>query len=330
MVKKLYIFGNGLGRAFDNEFYSLERALRNSWGDSGPLTDEQRLLVSSCLETGVIEEDLTAPTTESQLRDLQRVIDACDLLGSFQELVEGPNGWLTTEGQNFPKAVRRYFHHAAAQFHDAAKVLPDDFARRFRDFVRKEGPHIATLNYDDLLYDAYVGWDISDDHLLRDGFFAGEFKIEQHKQYIDIRKEGWFLHLHGSPLFVTRGGRETKLLRAQLDTHRGDEQTHLVLTHARSKPGAIRTSTILREYWRILDEILKGSVEITVFGCSGEDEHLNQILRNTSDEVSIRIVNRTPVSEEAERIEWKKRLKGKDIADGDVEFYDDLMEFDNW
>lgn len=329
MVKKLVIFGNGLGRAIDNNFYCLERVLDLSWGEEGPLTDDQRLLVAGCLDRGLIEADIRAPTEEAQLRDLQRVIDACDLTGSFQQQVDGNGGWLTEEGQNFPNAVRRYFHHAASEFHDAGIALPPRFAENYREFIRRERPHIATLNYDDLLYDAYVGTDIAESHFLRDGFF-GDFDMERHKGFMDAENEGWFLHLHGSPLFVTRRGVETKLLRAQLSSYRGYEQTHLVLTHAKSKPGAIRTSPVLQAYWKELDEILKRPTEVIIFGCSGEDEHLNHILRRSSDDIKIRVVTRNPEFEADEVAAWRIRLKGKDISADDFEFLDNLMDFDNW
>ncbi len=329
MTKKLYIFGNGLGRALNNEFYSLERALNLSWGNDGPLTNDQRSLIAGCLDNGVIESDILAPTKEAQLRDLQRVIDACDLIDSFQQRVDEGEGWLTNDGQNFPKAVRRYFHDAASRFHDAEMFLPHDFVETFLNFVRRERPHIATLNYDDLLYDAYVGTDISEEHLLRDGFFS-DFDFERHKGFFDPKNEGWFLHLHGSPLFVTRGGKEKKIMRAQLGTYRGYEKTHLVLTHAKSKPGAIRSSPILSAYWKELHSILSAPTDVTIFGCSGEDEHLNQSLQRTEDHVKIRIVNREPENRRTAISEWQTRLKGKSLSEENFIFIDDVLNFDDW
>ncbi len=328
-MKKLYIFGNGLGRAFDNEFYSLTRALQVSWGENGPLSEEQRQLINGCLDDELVETEADAPTSEEQLRDLQRVVDACDLITSFQGRADCQEGWLTQQGLEFPQAVRRYFHHAASQFHDLNKCLPTNFAKSFRNFVREHRPHIATLNYDDLLYEAYVGHDIAEGHLLRDGFF-GEFDFDRHKRLFKPKKEGWFLHLHGSPLFVTREGVDRKLTRAQLREYNGAEKTHLVLTHAKSKPSAIRSSTILNAYWQELDRILSKPTEVTLFGYGGMDLHLNRLLSETDDHVKVRIASRTPTKKRDARKGWNKRIRGKDIPKENFIFLDNLMRFDQW
>ena len=328
-MKKLYIFGNGLGRSFDNDFYCLDRALKTSWGADGPLSDDQRQLINSCLDDSLIENDSEAPTSEEQLRDLQRVVDACDLVTVFQERSNCDEGWLTGQGIEFPRAVRRYFHHAASQFHDQDKRLPETFANRFRAFVREQRPHIATLNYDDLLYDAFVGHDIANERYLRDGFFK-EFDFERHKRLFAPRTEGWFLHLHGSPLFVTRDGTDQKLTRAELRSHRGSERTHLVLTHAKSKPGAIRSSPILHAYWKELDNVLREPTEVTLFGYGGMDLHLNNLLSATDDQVIIRVVSRIPEDEEGCIADWRKRIRSKDISSDNFIFVDSLMNFDQW
>ncbi|WP_298907391.1 hypothetical protein [uncultured Aliiroseovarius sp.] len=328
-MKKLYIFGNGLGRSFDNDFYCLDRALKTSWGEEGPLSAQQRQLINSCLDDELIENEAEAPTSEEQLRDLQRVVDACDLIAVFQERTNYDEGWLTGEGVEFPRAVRRYFHHAASQFHDQNKYLPEVFANRFREFVREHRPHIATLNYDDLLYDAYVGYDIASDHLLRDGFFKS-FDFEKHQGYFNSQNEGWFLHLHGSPLFVTRNGIDQKLTRADLGSYRGSEKTHLVLTHAKSKPGAIRSSPILSAYWKELDTILCEPTEVTLFGYGGMDLHLNNLLSNTDDHVVIRVASRMPEDEGKCIEDWRKRIRNKDIPNENFIFVGSLMDFDQW
>ncbi|MFK7871275.1 MAG: hypothetical protein AB8B58_18810 [Roseobacter sp.] len=171
MARHVILFGNGLGRAIDNDFFQLQRVLQSSWDNNDILDENKRRLICACLENGVVENDLSAPTSEEELSDLQRVLDACDTIREFETEGAG-HRWLTTHGNSFPVAIRRYFHHAASLFHEGGKELPVSFAEPLRDFVRETGPDIVTLNYDDLLYEAFTGTDIFNQHFLRDGFFA--------------------------------------------------------------------------------------------------------------------------------------------------------------
>ena len=129
-------------------------------------------------------------------------------------------------------------------------------------------------------------------HFLRDGFFDGELDFATHEGYFDANREGWFLHLHGSPLFVTREGEPKKITRDKLADYAGENSFHVVLTNADSKPSVIESSSILTQYWQKLDELLRDAEKITLFGYGGEDKHLNRLvgLNNTAH---IRVVCRS-------------------------------------
>lgn len=327
-MKKLYIFGNGLGRSIDNRYFDLQRALEKAWGPDGPLSEDQRDLIRACLDDEIIESESGAPKEEEQLRDLQRVVDACDLIMNFQERASSSDAWLTKTGLEFPTAVRRYFHHAASQFHTENIRLPEDFSKSLRKFVKSERPHIATLNYDDLLYEAFTDTSIFSEHMLRDGFFK-KFAIEQHKNYFDSRQEGWFLHLHGSPLFISRNNQDIKLRRSELSSFKGNERTHLVLTNAKSKPAAIKSSEVLSGYWKILESILTNKVEVTLFGYGGGDLHLNTLI-GQSTECVVRIVNRRSKDEAKAKRRWTRLLNGKKILDENFFFVDRVTNFRQW
>jgi len=57
MVNSLFIFGNGLGRAISNDYFSLERALKEAWDAPKLLTDAEKRLIESCLPSDVIERE---------------------------------------------------------------------------------------------------------------------------------------------------------------------------------------------------------------------------------------------------------------------------------
>ncbi|MBO6898615.1 MAG: hypothetical protein JJ868_14680 [Shimia sp.] len=331
MTKQTLLFGNGLGRSFDNDFYSLERALNTSWDAEDVLDDNQRTLICNCLDDDLLEGDLKAPTAEEDLRDLQRVLNACDTIKSFEEKIgTGDEGWLNGHGRQFPVAIRKYFHHAATQFHSADKRLPNDFANDLRAFVREARPNIATLNYDDLLYECFTETDIFNQHMLRDGFFQN-FDIATHTQYYDANTEGWFLHLHGSPLFVTRNGVARKLLRAQLNTYMGTNSVHLVLTNAKSKPSVIANSTILSAYWKKLAWAFSQPCQLTLVGYGGGDLHLNKLIRDSKGMECVRVVCRNADdSKENQEEHWKNTLRLPAEVNLECIFVDDILDFDKW
>ena len=103
MKRKFILFGNGLGRALDNDFCCIERGLQEAW-DSDVLSEPQKALVHSCLREQVIESELSAPTSEEELGDLQRVLNSCDTILEFENRVQD-DGWLTESGIEFPKAI---------------------------------------------------------------------------------------------------------------------------------------------------------------------------------------------------------------------------------
>lgn len=331
MTKKLYIFGNGLGRAFNNDFYSLERAMKEPWNNDSLLSDVQKELICNCLDDDVIEEDDCGPTAEHQLTDLQRVITACDLISGFEsKLSTGTEAWLTDRGKEFPQAIRRYFHDVASRFHNPEMQLPLDFAAKLRTFVRARRPHIATLNYDDLLYESFTGSDIFRSHILRDGFLYGGFNFEQQEGWY-ASDEGWFLHLHGSPLFINRNGNAQKVQRTDLPAYQGTNSNHLVLTNATSKPSVIQNSVVLKHYWRKLKEIVDVGAEVTLFGYGGGDLHLNDLLAKTGESTTVRIVCRNG-NDDVGQIEerWHKLLRGKDPEQITVLPYDNILDFEDW
>ncbi len=338
MVESLFVFGNGLGRALDNQFFSLQQAMQAAWDDDDILTGEQRQLIRSCLPIELIEDDDGAPTSEEELEDLQRVLSACDTIKSFEYRVDGANGegWLSEHGREFPIAIRKYIHKAACYFHDrivlefgdAEAYLPLEFQNALRSFIAQHGAHVATLNYDDLLYDCFTDTDVFRRRKLRDGFLRGEFAFERLEGFYDARSEGWFLHLHGSPLFVNIDGEPRKIERARLGGFQGNESTHLVLTSVKFKRNIISQSEILSSYWAKLKEIIPNSRNIVVFGYGGLDVHLNEALGNADKDACIRIVEFNDGTDHAERENfWKNELKRNEL---EVIQLEDVLSFRQW
>ncbi len=337
MVNTIFIFGNGLGRAICNEYFSLERVLKDAWESGDVLTERQKQLIQSCLPQDVLEEDEGAPTSERDLNDLHRVLSACDTIKIFEERIPGDGGnWLNEQGLEFPAAIRRYLHNAACRFNYAApgvlnlgdRTLPAQFQENLRNFIMKEGAHVVTLNYDDLLYECFSETDVFIQRRLRDGFFNGSFDFGRHEQLIDASREGWFLHLHGSPLFINRAGEPKKITRAELTDYIGNESSHLVLTSVQHKRAVIQSSEILRTYWEQLEKVVPKCKNVVLFGYGGEDIHINEQLRHLDGASKLRVVEFDDGADTETRTSFWKRVLDRD--DLSVVRMPNILSFDMW
>ena len=175
----------------------------------------------------------------------------------------------------------QYFSQVAWHLHKPMlNKLPDSFVTPLVEFIRLSHSHIATLNYDNLLYQALIEAGVLAGYngALVDGFLSSGFAADNlERKYGNTF--GWYLHLHGTPLFVdSPTGEVFKQPQGGATCY---ATRHLVLTHVKHKPSVIDSSEVLREYWRRLAIALEESGELIVFGYSGTDEHLNTLIRST-------------------------------------------------
>nr|WP_319249302.1 hypothetical protein [uncultured Celeribacter sp.] len=330
MTKDLLIFGNGLGRSLDNDFFSLDRALQEAWDDTDVLDDAQKELILRCLPSDILEDDEdSAPRSEEDLDQLQQILAACDLINELEN--ETTEGWLTAQGKTFPNAIRSYVHRAACDFHFGDYKLPETFAASLRQHVIKTKSHVATLNYDNLLYRNFIGTDVFNGFsCLIDGFSNGTFSKENLRRF-NTRKTSYYLHLHGSPLFYDDAHNVChKAAMAETDLLAGNASGHIVLTNVRHKRSVIAASPVLTAYWKILEKrALKEARRITLFGYSGFDEHLNLLIQKkcrTDEKCSVRVVEREASGSRAERQSyWNDKFD-------DVELITipDILDFTDW
>lgn len=319
MPRSTVIFGNGLGMALDSDYFQLEAALRSVWDGSDDFQPIHKRLVQSAIP------DLTAadhPQTEKQLDQLQMALLAARFLRGFENQEVR---WLANEAQQLPEAFARYIHEVAEYFHESGRLLPFDFTQALARFVNESASHIATLNYDNLLYDALANAGVLAGYngTLLDGFHRAGFANENMDRFNRARK-GWFLHLHGSPLFV--GNR--KMMREARNLFQPDEDAHIVLTHVAHKPLLIEQSPILASYWLRLHEAIAESITITLFGYSGEDSHLNQSISDRAQGRSIVVVEWSGAGEQLQReAYWRQALKLQHVR---LHRLENILEFRAW
>lgn len=322
MSKKTLVFGNGLGMAVDPGFYSLSRAIRVAWSTSSQLSESSKNLIRLCLPESAHER----PESEADLDTLQLALSACEFLSG----IKGSRlHWLSEQGQLFPRAVRSFIYETAIQFHGHSEGLPVDFIESLVAFIQLTKSHVATLNYDNLLYAPFVGHQVLRGYYgdLVDGFWGRSGFAPNNLERYPGRNFGYYMHLHGSPLYVDRPGGTFKLAQSDVFRERGVVSSHVVLTHIRHKRTVISGSRVLAAYWDKFQEALVESEEVLLFGCSGDDEHLNDVIRNAPRSLRLRVVEWNGFdSDEQRNIFWRRVLRD------DVELVrlESILSFRDW
>lgn len=147
MCRSTVIFGNGLGMALNPEYFSLKRGMEKVWDDKSILNGERKEMIRKCLPAD-------KPTNEEDLNILHMAINACELL---DKVAEHKKVWLSDSGIEFPNYARTYLTKVAWYFHKSGCSLPREFYSPFFSFLKDTYSHVATLNYDNILYQKMIG-----------------------------------------------------------------------------------------------------------------------------------------------------------------------------
>jgi hypothetical protein len=321
MARKTLIFGNGLGMALNPEFFSIDYAIGRVWQSEKVLDETSKALVRQCL---VQDGNADRPHGEADLDSLHLVVSACDLLERTSG--QGPH-WLSEHGRQFPIAVRRFIYKTALHFHQRDFGLPVEFSAPLAEFVHETNSHIATLNYDNLLYQSMIEARVLDGYngALVDGLLAAGFK-ETNLERKFGKTFGFYMHLHGSPLFVDREEKTIKLNQGDLDEDDDVIGSHVVLTHVKHKAAVISASSLLSSYWEHLSMALSESDGAVLFGYSGFDDHLNELLRSRAPR-RIRVVEWEGAGAERDRHDFWGHLLGQDV---ELNRLGNVLEFKAW
>lgn len=326
MPRKTLIFGNGLGMALDPRHFSLTEAMASVWADPFAISPAQKQLISQCL--GGFD---AIPQREDQLDPLHLVIAACKTLSSINMSQRMDVHWLSEEGQRFPLAVGNYIHKVATHLHMYEGELPRDFLNPLVDFVRRTRSHVATLNYDKLLYGAFLDAGLMGgyfDTSLVDGMLAGGFSSEALERRYG-NDYAYYLHLHGSPLFFDDRGIARKRNRDELNPFSPEGSDHIVLTHVRHKRSVIGASQVLSAYWTYLNLCLNESQEIIVVGYSGDDLHLNDVVAAYAQSRRVVVVEWAGLgATQVSRIAvWMQKFKTRNLQHY---YLNSILDFNQW
>lgn len=343
-MRKLVIIGNGLGMSLSPNGFSLKSVMPKVWENE--LNDAERNLIASCIEG--IEEN--GPTNEAQLMGAQVAQMGHEMITTHVE-ERHQSKWFTKEALTYPEAIGKYVYEVAKLLNKNSQEFENDvrlkgFLDHFIPFQQRTKSHIATLNYDTVLYSAFNddytieekqyrlcnGWNgtLVDGYTRTAGFSEANFVTKYDSDF------GYYLHLHGSPLFVDEPAR--KLNRNELAWHAPNNAKHIILSDGTLKPLLIMRSDVLKLYWKQLRNAVNEAEEIIIFGYGGGDEHLNAALRKSK--VRKRVVVRKKADKEANNEAAQFWVRALGSSDGNLieddheeviyEPLDDILEFRNW
>ena len=353
MNRKLIIFGNGIGMALSPDDFSLRSVMPKVWQGARTngdpiLSQAQKQLIAGCIE-GVEEE--SGPSEEAQLMGAQVAQFGHELITKAVE-TEKQNQWFTYEALNYPQAISKYVYEVARQLDSNSKTFQKDpslieFLNGLVPFISKTKSHIATLNYDTLLYSAFNdGHTVNGLHYqlcmgtpslttLNDGFRKSGFSEEHFERQQSHWRFGYYLHLHGSPLIIGEAQNPKKLGRNRIKKHIPQNAHHIILSDGSMKPLLIQRSEVLSLYWHMLESTTEEIGEIIVFGYGGGDEHLNTFLRKSGKPILIVEYADPELSDSDSEALWEKRIGAKSVViEGETSFtlerMDNILSFSDW
>jgi hypothetical protein len=303
-----FIIGNGLGMALDPNHFRLESGMAYAWNRCARHTKK---LLKNINKGNIL-------SSETELIDIQKLLFSIRTLNTYAATYSFSN-LLRKNGVKFYEDFNKYVLDVSHFFYDYNKDMPDQyklFINHLSQFIVENPVHIAVLNYDKLIYESLLNkggiFGKMGECRLLDGMHATGFKEENLvRTYYDF---GWYLHLHGSPLFYSDMATQ-KILKDKRDEYcpndRNKYRHHLVLTHSEFKLDIINQSLLLEIYWKYFCKALNESKSIVLFGYSGNDSHINQVIANQlrKRDVKLFIIEYcNEESEEKNRSKWKDKL----------------------
>ncbi|WP_413612422.1 SIR2 family protein [Bdellovibrio sp. HCB-110] len=339
------LIGNGLGMALDSKYFRLQAAIKNVWHneDDTVLNFKNKNAILKCLPE-VNGQRPTIPSSEGQLAMLHQVVSACSLLSKVEK---NKTFWLTENGQRFPDVTNYFIGQVAAYFHRYEKNPESyiNFVKEMTIFLKSRKAHLATLNYDNLLYQPLIDRGVlrGYDGDLIDGFRGMTYSDSNMERKKGREELGWYLHLHGSPLFYGKNGDVNKMSQTDLTESfisKDVYHRHIVLSHYKTKTEIISGSSLLASYWEYFERALGESCDLLVFGYGGQDRHVNKKIsgwieqrRKLKMSIKILVVEwNNPAREFSEEKEkWLNRFDPMGIlkpGEFKLKRYENILDFD--
>jgi len=346
----LFLIGNGINRAIDDDKFRLESGMEEAWEDIEGDEDLKKIIYDCLGEERCPKNEVELENVQNCLFRLERIrkdlgglpnalsekIMLEDFKKRISEFNESYISYLFAVAHYFYQKVRSCTNDKECDRKEKLEKL-NNFTKGLADFIKtkkdKEGitVHIATLNYDSYLYETFL-----DEHAvlkclpsrtyLGDGFSRNGFIYENLPPPQCGNWFGNYLHLHGSPLFYT--GADGKIYKSKRSYSLEDnkpKRSHIVLCNPSQKLDLIKQSPLLDAYFNRVEKLISQSKKIIVLGYGGRDEHINQAIRDyKNSDTSIIVVQRKGCEEKG----WSEKFGIEPLKLTIRDSYDSILDFD--
>ncbi len=335
MEYSLFIFGNGIGNNICPKEFSLLNAINDILNNSGSTYGQE---FKDYVNTEIIK-DLSFSED-----DLEKLHFIADCISTFQEDAK-KLGLLNIENvESFIDNSQRFIHDIGCHFFEKSLAVQGESEKKYKiaslktflnylkDYMQKNLTHVATTNYDAFLYSFFIDNKIVDGYsgTLIDGLTDSGFTSNNLERYCS-GKLGYYLHLHGSPLFYTDNGSEIKKHSFSKNQKKinninktNNKYEHIVLSHSKYKNKIIASSELLSTYQEYFKLSLKESNNIYIIGHGCKDKHITDLVlkeAKSNPNKKIYIYHRNEENHEwANEIAQKQKVKRKIVNLFDIDF----------
>jgi SIR2-like protein len=326
------LIGNGLGMAVDPDHFRIDAGLNHAWMN---LPTEQQDRIKNLI-TGK-----SALNSEEQLDKHYAVIQACLMLNKIES--HSNLEWLHPNAKKFPENFRNFIADTAWHFFEYSCTDSDKnaqlnkFIENLKSYISNNNTHLATLNYDGLIYDRIVNSEIMNPSggKLIDGFYIHQGGF--HPSRLSGDNRCYYLHLHGSPLFYSDFekdiiNKDSYKTFAENKTKEDYLREHLILCKTSLKLSRITSSPLLNSYWDFFKSSLFQSHKIILIGYSGNDPHVNTEISNVRGGREIIIIEYSDqsVDKKAREKDWsiKLQLGNNYFNDSNLIWLDSILDYD--
>lgn len=323
----LILVGNGINLATCENCFKLKEGMAYAWGK-----------IDKKLRDFIRAISQHKPDAEKQLRSIQDNIFTINKMRSINEKLHHLLKSELKEIKKFRADYNKYLTLIADYFFQQSIISLDagkysKLLDNLENFIRENHSensrtHIATLNYDAALYLGLLRKDILrdsyDDTHLSDGFSGKKHNIKFKEENLYRHNSyGWYMHLHGSPLFYAI---EDSTYKDHIEDYIGDDKNrnHIIACCPSQKYETIFQSEILRTYIDCFKRAITEAKNIILIGYSGNDVHINDMLSLFSTEGSKLIV----IDHKNRREYWEKKLKKFNHKDAFYEVIPNILETD--
>lgn len=310
--KVLVFIANGVGRAVDSELLTLSSGIEKGLKS---LNNTEKDIIKEFISL-YTKDDISAENITNVINNEENEILAyINMVSMLTRMIKTGKGklkerFVSQQFGDLANTINKFIYNVADSYNTEKikrnGIYPENFegfAQSLGGFIYKNKAHLATTNYDDLLYRYFLDVQIktgenteafimnpSKNTILSDGFTKTNSGIQFDFSNHDLNSTSWYMHLHGSSRFHSKFGSGNVF--KSYKKYDSNHVPHIILNHFNLKEFEINLNPILHRYFDLFGKALAKINALYIIGYGGYDKHINNIVMNANDKCKIIIIER--------------------------------------